>query len=422
MTATFDLVVRGANLPDGRTAQDIGCAGGRIKAIEAGIAAQGAIEIDARGCLVSPPFVDGHLHMDAALLQGRPRVNQTGGLYEGIGIWAEAKKTVTREDYKERARQVCYWSIAQGTLHIRCQTDICEPNLTAVRALLEVRDEMKPFIDLQIVAFPQDGFYRFPGASRLLREAVELGAEVVGGIPDYELTVDQGNRSIAELCRIAAERNRMVDMHMDQTTDPQSRQIETLTAETIQLGLGSRVTASHCPTLSSVNSYYLDKLIAQIAQSEMNIMVQPMQAATCWGIMAPIGKLLRAGVNVALGQDCILDPWYPFGKCDMLDIAHMAATFGQVLDSEGKHRLFHAVTGGGARALGLSSYGLAVGNPANLVVLEAETPEEAIRLRPARLAVIRNGKVLSRQQPRNAQLTLGDTPLTVNPARRHPAG
>ena len=413
----FDLIVRHATLPDGRENQDIACNDGRITQISEGIDADARDEIDADGYLVSPPFVDGHLHVDAALLHGRPRVNEAGDLYEGIRIWAEAKRHTSIEDYKERARQICAWSIAQGTLFIRCQTDICEPDLNAVRALIAVRDEMKPYITLQIVAFPQDGFLRHPQARQLLLEALDLGAEVVGGIPDYELTTALGNRSIQELCAIAASKNLLVDMHMDQTTDPQSRQIEALTAETIELGLGVRVTASHCPTLSSVNEYYLDKLIDQIAQSEMTIMVQPMQAATCWGLMAPIGKLLSGGVNVALGQDCVLDPWYPFGVCDMLDIAHMAATFGQVLDSKRKRMLFESVTTVGARALGIEDYGLEEGGPADFVILQAYDPEEAIRLRPPRLMVVRGGKVLSRQQKQQASLTLGKQELTVEFAR-----
>ncbi len=416
----FDLIVRHATLADGRKNQDIACADGRIKGIGAKIEAGARAEIDAEGYLVSPPFVDGHLHVDAALLHGRPRVNEAGDLYEGIRIWAEAKQQTSIEDYKARARQICYWSIAQGTLFIRCQTDICEPNLNAVRALCAVRDEMKPYITLQIVAFPQDGFLRHPEAKRLLREALDLGAEVVGGIPDYELTAEHGNRSIKELCAIAAEKGLLVDMHMDQTTDPQSRQIEALTAETIELGLGARVTASHCPTLSSVNPYYLRKLIDQIAQSGMNIMVQPMQAATCWGLMAPVGKLLDGGVPVALGQDCVLDPWYPFGVCDMLDIAHMAATFGQVLDTKRKAMLFESVTTVGARALGLEDYGLEEGGPADFVILQADDAVEAIRLRPTRLAVVRGGQVLSRQQKQQAALTLGTENLSVELARRQP--
>ena len=257
----FGLIVRHATLPDGRENQDIACSDGRIKQVNERIDADARDEIDADGYLVSPPFVDGHLHVDAALLHGRPRVNETGDLNEGIRIWAEAKRHTSIEDYKARARQICHWSIAQGTLFIRCQTDICEPDLNAVRVLIAVRDEMKPYITLQIVAFPQDGFLRHPQASQLLREALDLGAEVVGGIPDYELTTALGNRSIKELRVIAASKNLPVDMHMDQTTDPQSRQIKTLTAETIELGLGSRVTASHCPTLSRVNEHYLGKLI-----------------------------------------------------------------------------------------------------------------------------------------------------------------
>lgn len=402
----FDLVVKHANLPDGRRDQDIACENARIVAIEPNIQGSSRHFIDAEGHLVSPPFIDGHLHLDAALLHERPLANETGGLYEGIAIWAKAKQSQTIDEYKARAREVCRWAIAQGTLHIRCQTDICEPELRGVRALIELREEFSLFINLQIVAFPQDGYFRFPGAQRLMEEAIELGAEVVGGIPDYELTTAEGNESIRELCGIAQRKGLMVDMHMDQTTDPQSRQIEMLSSETIRLGIGPKVTASHCPTISSVNQYYARKLIDQMAQSGMSVMVQPMQAATCWGIMAPIARLFEAGVNVALGQDCILDPWYPYGKCDMLDIAHMASVFGQVLASKRKLQLFDAITTSSARALGLQDYGLEKGRAADFVLLQARDPVEAIRLRPPRLAVVRGGRVIASQPKQEVTLKL----------------
>lgn len=410
----FDLLVKNANLQDGRTGIDIACAKGRIVAVEQNIGGEAREVIDATDRLVTPPFVDAHWHLDGALLHGNPYTNESGSLYEGIDIWSKLKETQTVEDYKERARRVLSWAIANGSLHIRAQTDICEPELRAVQALIELRDELKPYIDLQLVAFPQDGYLRDPNALKLMKRALDMGMDVVGGIPDYELTAPLGHEAVRQLCELAEKRGLLVDMHIDQTTDPQSRQIEAITQETIRLGMGGRVSASHCPSMANFNDYYAGKLLAQIAQAGMNVCVQPMVAATCWGVMARVNEMLDAGVNVAFGQDSVMDPWYPLGKGEMLDVAHMAIVWGRVLIRKKQLKVFDCITYGGAQALNLESYGIAKGNYADLVVLAAPDPLEAIRIRPARLAVIRRGEVISRQQAQRADITLGGQRLEID--------
>ncbi len=402
----FDLLVKQANLQDGRKGVDIACLDGKIVAVDAKIDGAAREVVDATGRLVTPPFVDAHWHLDAALLHGNPYYNETGLLYEGINAWLTIKETATVETYKARVRRALAWAIANGLLYIRCQTDICDPQLRQAQALVELRDELRPFIDLQLVAFPQDGYLRDPNAVSLMQRALDMGLDVVGGIPDYELTGPLGFEAIRQLCELADTRGLLVDMHVDQTPDPQSRQVEAITHEAIRLGLGSRVSASHCVSMFNFADYYAEKLIAQIAQSGMNICVQPLTAATCWGVMTRVGQLYDAGVNIALGQDCVMDPWFPFGKCDMLDVAHMAIVYGRLLAEKKKAMVFDSITYGGARALKLDGYGIEKGKNADLVLLQAADPMEAIRLRATRLAVIRRGQVIARQPAQQASLTL----------------
>src|SRR5436190_12477528 len=252
---SFDLIVRNATLADGRNGLDIGIQGGRITAVERGIAAESARTIDAQGCLVAPPFVDIHFHMDATLSLGTPRLNQSGTLLEGIALWGELKPLLTPEAIAERALRYCDLAVAQGLLAIRSHVDICDDRLTAVAALLAVKRQIAPYIDLQLVAFPQDGYFRSPSAAQNLERALDKGVDLVGGIPHFERTMEDGARSIEVLCDIAAERGLMVDMHCDETDDPLSRHIETLTAETQRLGLHGRVTGSHLTSMHSMDNY-----------------------------------------------------------------------------------------------------------------------------------------------------------------------
>lgn len=328
----FDLIIRNARLPDGRDGIDVAVAGDRIAAVEHGIAAEAGRTIEAAGRLLSPPFVDAHFHMDSTLTVGQPRVNESGTLLEGIALWGELKPLLTHEAVVQRALRYCDLAVAQGLLAIRSHVDVCDDRLLAVQALLEVRERVKPYLDLQLVAFPQDGFFRSATAQRNLVRALDAGVDVVGGIPHFERTMADGAASVRALCEIAAARGLRVDMHCDESDDPVSRHIETLTAETVRLGLQGRVAGSHLTSMHSMDNYFVSKLLALMAEADVAAIANPLINIVLQGRhdtypkrrgQTRVPELRRAGVNVAFGQDCVMDPWYPLGGADMLDVAHM---------------------------------------------------------------------------------------------------
>jgi cytosine deaminase len=410
----FDIVVSGGVLPDGRRA-DIAIADGRIAAVEPSITAEAGETIDAAGCLVSPPFVDAHFHLDATLSYGLPRINASGTLLEGIALWAELKPLLLQEAVIERALAYCDWAVSMGLLAIRSHVDICDDRLLAVNALLEVKRRVAPYLDLQLVAFPQDGYFRSATAAANLERALDRGVDVVGGIPHFERTVEEGHRSVAALCRTAAERGLAVDLHCDETDDPFSRHIEVLCLETQRHGLQGRVAGSHLTSMHSMDNYYVSKLIPLIAEAGVAAIPNPLINIVLQGRhdtfpkrrgLTRVRELLAAGVPVAFGQDCVLDPWYSLGTADMLDVAFMGLHVAQMTSPADMHRCFDLVTSEPARIMGLRDYGLQVGANASLVVLEASDPIEAIRLRATRLAVISKGKVVARTLPRRASVNL----------------
>jgi len=419
----LDLIVRGANLPDGRTGIDIGIVDGRIVELRPRLDAAGRREIDARGRLVTPPFVDSHFHLDATLSIGRPRYNESGTLLEGIAIWAEQKPSLSAHDVRDRALELCRWAIARGNLAIRTHVDICDDRLTAVDALLDVRRTMAPYIDLQLVAFPQDGFLRDPHARANLLRALERGVDVVGGIPHFERSMADGAESVRELCEIAADRGLRVDMHCDETDDPLSRHVETLAAETIRLGLQGRVTGSHLTSMHSMDNYYVSKLMALMHEARLHVVANPLANIVLQGRhdtypkrrgMTRVRELTQIGVNVSYGHDSVMDPWYGLGSHDMLEVAHMAVHVGQLTGRDDMREAFAAVTTRGALTLGLTDYGLAVGKRADLVVLQAADPIDAIRLRSNRLAVIRRGTVIAESPAVESRVFIGEHTIAVD--------
>jgi cytosine deaminase len=425
----LDLVLRQAHLPDGQGPVDIGIVDDRIVTIERRINGEAHAELDVAGRLVSPPFVDPHFHMDATLSLGSPRLNVSGTLLEGIALWGELKPLLTPDALMERALRYCDLAASQGLLSIRSHIDVCDDSLTAVEALVEVRKIVAPYIDLQLVAFPQDGLYRSATAEANLLRALDMGVDVVGGIPHFERTMADGERSVVRLCEIAAERGLMLDLHCDESDDPMSRHVETLAAEATRLGLGGRVTASHVTAMHSYDNYYASKLIPLIAESGMNIVPNPLINITLQGRsdtyprrrgLTRVAELRAAGVNVAFGQDCTMDPWYSLGSGDMLDVAHMGVHAVPMTSRDAMAWAFTSVTLNGARAMGLPDPTLRKGGPANMVVLQARDPIEAIRLRATRLAVIKRGKVIARTAPRLAQLDLPGRPKTLDPAAYAP--
>ena len=421
----LDLLVRQARLPDGRGPVDIGVSGDKIVVIAPHIDTQAQEEIDAAGRLVSPPFTDPHFHMDATLSLGLPRLNVSGTLLEGIALWGELKPLLTPEAVMERALRYCDLAVSQGLLSIRSHVDVCDDSLTAVEALIEVRKQVAPYIDLQLVAFPQDGLYRSATAEANLLRALDMGVDVVGGIPHFERTMADGARSVTRLCEIAAERGLMLDLHCDESDDPISRHVETLAYEATRLGLGNRVVASHVTAMHSYDNYYATKLIPLIAESGMHVVPNPLINITLQGRsdtyprrrgLTRVPELRAAGVNVAFGQDCTMDPWYSLGSADMLEVAHMGVHAVPMTSREAMSWAFQSVTQNGAMAMGLPDPTIREGGPASMVVLQARDPIEAVRMKATRLAVIKHGKVLARTSPRLAALALPGRPETLDPA------
>jgi len=425
----FDLLIRGATLPDGRQNQDVAIRDRRIAAVAPGIVAEARDTIDAGGNLLSPPFVDPHFHMDATLSLGHPRMNVSGTLLEGIALWGELRPTLTPDAVIDRALRYCDLAVSKGLLAVRSHVDVSDPRLVTVEALTEVRRRVAPYLDLQLVAFPQDGYFRGPDAAAALDRALDMGVDVVGGIPHFERTMEDGRASVEALCRIAADRGLRVDMHCDETDDPLSRHVETLAAQTVRFGLQGRVAGSHLTSMHSMDNYYVSKLIPLMAEAGMAAIPNPLINMMLQGRhdtypkrrgLTRIPELLAAGIPLALGQDCVLDPWYGMGSGDMLDVAHMAVHATQLGSGMDKRALFDAVTVTPAQVLGLDGYGLAVGCHADMVLLQARDPAEAIRLRPVRLKVIRRGRVIAETAPEITRLSIDGRPDAVDPASYAP--
>ncbi len=422
---TFDLIVRGGTLPDGRVA-DIGIRGDRIVAVEPKIEAAAGQVIYAGGDLVAPPFVDPHFHMDATLSYGLPRVNASGTLLEGISLWGELREIATVEEMVDRAVTYCDWAASMGLLAIRTHVDTTPDHLRGVEAMLEVKRRVAGYIDLQLVAFPQDGLYRASNGWDNVIRALDMGVDVVGGIPHFERTMEEGAQSLRELARIAAERGLMWDVHCDETDDPMSRHVETMAREVTRHGLGGRAAGSHLTSMHSMDNYYVSKLLPLIAETGMTAIPNPLINITLQGRhdtypkrrgLTRVKEMQAYGITVGWGQDCVLDPWYSLGTADMLDVAFMGLHVAQMTHPDEMRRCFDMVTVENARIMGLEGYGLAPGCVASLVVLDAGNPTEALRLRPDRLAVVSKGKVIVERQRNDARLAILGRPASVR--RRH---
>jgi cytosine deaminase len=425
----FDLLIRNANLPDGRSGQDIAITNGRIVAVQPRLGGDAARVIDATGHLVSPPFIDIHFHMDATLSLGLPRLNVSGTLLEGIALWGELKPLLTYEAVVERALRYCDLAVAQGLLAVRSHVDICDDRLLAVDALLDVKKKVAPYLDLELVAFPQDGYFRSPTAAANLARALDKGVSIVGGIPHFERSMADGAASVKALCEIAAARGLRVDMHCDESDDPLSRHIETLAYETQRLGLHGRVAGSHLTSMHSMDNYYVSKLLPLMAEAGVAAIANPLINIVLQGRhdsypkrrgMTRVPEMRAFGIDVAFGQDCCMDPWYSLGSADMLEVAHMGLHVAQMTSREAMRFCYDAVTTKPAKIMGLEGYGLDVGCHGDLVLLQARDPIEAIRLKATRLAVIRRGRVISETPARVSQLVLEGRPTSVDPAAYAP--
>jgi cytosine deaminase len=411
----YDALIRNARLQHRNELVDIAVNDGqfaKIGTIDAADRANRAI--DAGGRLVVPPLIDAHVHLDAVLTVGQPRYNSTGTLLEGIQIWSERKPSLTHEDVKQRALAEIRWEVAQGTLYIRSHVDVCDPNLTALKALLEVREEVRDICTLQLVAFPQDGILSFPRGKELMREAMELGCDLVGGIPHYEWTRDMGVEDVHYAFALAREFNRDIDCHCDETDDPLSRFTEVMAADTMEQGWQGRVTASHCTAMHSYDNAYAFKLIRLLAAAQVNVIANPFDNVILQGRfdtypkrrgITRVKELLAAGVNVALGHDSIMDPWFPLGKGDMLAAAQLALFLCQMSGYDEINEVLDLITTRAAKTLRIEDqYGIEEGKPADFLIFDATSAFEALRLVPARLHVFKHGREIATTTPGKAIL------------------
>ncbi len=411
----YDLLLRQAKVvtaPDNsidKQLVDIAIKDGKIVEIASTIDGDAELELNIDGKLVSPPFVESHIHLDSALTAGTPRWNQSGTLFEGIQIWSERKQNLSLEDIKARAIETLKQQAEYGILFVRTHADVSEPSLIALQGLLEARDAVKDWITVQVVAFPQDGIYSSPQNEALLEKALQMGADVVGGIPHYELTREYGVKSVERTFELAQQYDRLIDIHCDEVDDEQSRFLEVVAACAARTGTGKRVTASHTTAFGSYNNAYAFKLMGFLQRAKINFIANPLINITLQGRadtypkrrgVTRVKELWQNGLNVSFGHDCIQDPWYSLGTGNMLDVAHMGVHVCQMTGMPEINACYDMVTVNGAKTLHIEDiYGIEVGKPASLIVLDTDSYYDAVRCRSKPRYVISQGKLLTQTAP-----------------------
>lgn len=410
----MDLIIRNARLRKQKELVDIAVQDGKIASIDRQIDTQGDQEIDAEGHLLTPPFIDPHVHLDAVLSVGDPRYNLSGTLLEGIQIWGERKPGLTKEIIKNNAIEAIKWEVAQGTLKIRTHADTCNPRLLTVEALLEVKEEVKDIVDLQVVAFPQDGVYASKDGEELMEEAIKMGADVVGGIPHNEFTREDGVKDVEFAFELARKYDRLIDIHCDETGDEQSRFIEVMAKLTIEHEMQGLVTASHATAMHNYNNDYAFKLLGILKRAKMNIITNPFDNSVLQNRTdgyprkrghVRVDELLARGVNVSIGHDSIMDPWYPMGKGNMLQAANLLLHTAHLSGYQQIIELYDMLTENSAKAMHIEDhYGLEVGKPADMIVLHAKNEMDAIRLMSECIYVISKGKIVAKTIPARSEV------------------
>ncbi|KPH76467.1 MULTISPECIES: cytosine deaminase [Bacillaceae] len=408
----YSIVVKDGNIEEVSTQVDMG----------------GHEVIDVNGALVLPPFIEPHIHLDSTLTAGEPEWNLSGTLFEGIERWSERKKSLTKEDVKNRSKTALKWQVAQGIQHVRTHVDVTDPKLIALEALLEVKEEMKDYVDLQLVAFPQEGIQSFPNGAELVEEALKMGADVVGGIPHYEFTREYGVQSMKTAFDLAEKYNVLVDIHCDEIDDEQSRFVEVVVKEAYERGLGSRVTASHTTAMGSYNNAYASKLFRILKMSEINFVSNPLVNIHLQGRfdtypkrrgLTRVKELLEAGMNVCFGHDDIFDPWYPLGTGNMLQVLHMGIHAAQLMGYEQIVDSIDLITKNSAKTLNIEdNYGIEEGKPANFIILDADSEYDTIRKQAKVRYSIRNGKIIAETKPSETMLLLDGSNEMVDFNRR----
>ena len=372
--------------------------------------------IDATNKLMIPPFVDPHVHLDSTMTAGDPEWNETGTLFDGIRIWSERKKTLSHEDVKQRAIQALKIQAAHGLQFVRSHVDITDLDLVALKALIEVREEVKPWMTLQLVAFPQEGILSFPGGKELMIKAAELGVDAIGAIPHFEFTREYSVESLHFAFEVAQKYNLLIDAHTDEMDDPASRGLETMAALALETGLKEKVTASHTTAMGSYNDAYVYKLMRLLKMSDINFVANPLINMYLGGRfdtypkrrgLTRVKELDAEGINVACGEDDIKDPWYPMGNGNMVDALHMGLHATQIMGYSEIMNSYRFTTKNGARTMHVQdSYGIEVGKPANFLIFNATNWFDALNERAEMLYSIHNGEVLVETKPAEATINL----------------
>ena len=374
--------------------------------------------LDGEEGIVYPPFVEPHIHLDATQTAGQPNWNQSGTLFEGIERWAERKSLLSHEDVKSRAWKTLKWQIANGIQYVRTHVDVSDPTLTALKAMLEVKKEIAPWVDLQIVAFPQEGILSYPNGEKLLDQAMEMGADVVGGIPHFEFTREYGVESMHIAFDIARKYNKQIDIHCDEIDDEQSRFVETVAALALKYDMGEKVTASHTTAMHSYNNAYASRLFRLLKMSKIHFVANPLVNIHLQGRfdtypkrrgVTRVKEMLKNNINVCFGHDDVFDPWYPLGTANMLQVLHMGLHVCQLMGYGQINDGLKLVTENSAKALGLTDYGIKEGNSANFIVLPAENGFDAVRRQVPTHYSIRHGKVISETQLAKTTIHLSDS-------------
>ncbi|MBL0547322.1 cytosine deaminase [Aeromonas jandaei] len=412
------MLIQHIRLADREGLWQIRCQDGVITAIEPHDehAVAGRV-LDGEGGLAIVPFIEPHIHLDTTQTAGEPSWNLSGTLFEGIERWAERKALLTHEDVKQRAIQTLKWQIANGIQFVRTHVDVSDPNLVALKAMLEVREEMKEWVELQIVAFPQEGILSYPNGKALLEEALKLGADVIGAIPHFEFTREYGVESLHYIFDLAEKYQVLVDVHCDEIDDEQSRFIETLATLAYERGIGHRVTASHTTAMHSYNGAYASRLFRLLKMADINFVANPLVNIHLQGRfdtypkrrgITRVKEMLEANINVCFGHDDVFDPWYPMGTANMLQVLHMGLHVCQIMGYEQINAGLKLISSHSARTLNVQDrYGIEVGKPANLLILPAENGFDAVRRQvPVRYS-IRHGKVIAQTRPAQTEIVLG---------------
>ena len=412
------MLIKNAKLIDREGLVDILIENGTITKIDKSINTSDLNIVDANGGLVLPPFIEPHVHLDTTLTAGEPRWNESGTLFEGIECWSERKELLTKDDVKRRAKQAIKWQVANGIQFIRTHVDVTDPNLVALKAMIELREELKDYVTLQIVAFPQEGIFSYPNGEELIEEALKLGADVIGAIPHFEFTREYGVKSIEKIFELAKKYNVLIDVHCDEIDDEQSRFIEVLACKAYENNMGEKVTASHTTAMHSYNNAYAYKLFRLLRMSKMNFVANPLVNIHLQGRfdtypkrrgITRVKEMLEDNINVCFGHDDIFDPWYPLGTGNMLQVLHMGLHVCQIMGYSQINESIKLITDNSARTLNIQDkYGIEEGKPGNLIVLPSESPYDAIRRQVPVQYSIRNGEIIATTEVAETKVFLGE--------------